>query len=140
MFRPVFALPQEQFRQRKRDRGLVVEVQWTLDLEAQGEVQFSGIMDEFLNSARLGRDRLDVASEDVMVPSPDPTDLAATSHVPLQRLMRWRCPADQGPGLSGLNSSWALDLASRRWWCAHDLGRCLAVNVPVVGRESFLRW
>ena len=74
-----------------------MEVQWTVNLEAQGEVQFSGIMDDFLDSARLGRDRLDVASEEVMVPSPNPTDVTATLHRASAAFDKIQLPRRLGP-------------------------------------------
>ena len=58
---------QEVLKQRKRDRGLVVEVELTPDLSAEGEASFAGLMDAFLKGARRERDSMGRRSEAVMV-------------------------------------------------------------------------
>ena len=58
---------QEVHRQRKRDRGLVVEVELSPDPSAEGEASFAGLMATFLQGARRERDSLGKRSEAVMV-------------------------------------------------------------------------
>ena len=136
-------LLQEQYRQRKRDRGLVVDVQLTLDLEAQGEVQFNGIMGEFLKGARVGRDRLDVASEEVMVlPS---SHCFAVEHICMQVADTVTCvdSCDTAEGAAALHVTDNI-MHTVLAWHGSDIMCCRShsplCNICCGGRASSLLW